>query len=76
MRFFMMQLLKNFKFYEEQDPENVYEILGIFNKTLTGDGYVYLVRNINTNVIQQKYVYWGRDKYIFIEDRTKHKIND
>lgn len=72
-----MQLLKNIKFYEEQDPENVYEILGVLRKTVTGDeGYIYLVRNINTNVIQQKYVYWGRDKYIFVEDRTKYKIDN
>lgn len=72
-----MQLLKNIKFYEEQDPENVYEILGVLRKTVTGDeGYIYLVRNINTNVIQQKYVYWNRDKYIFVEDRTKYKIDN
>lgn len=72
-----MQLLKNIKFYEEQDPENVYEILGVLRKTVTGDeGYIYLVRNINTNVIQQKYVYWNRDKYIFVEDKTKYKIDN
>ena len=71
-----MQLLKSFKFYEEQDPENVYEILGVLRKTLTGDdGYIYLVRNINTNVIQQKYVYWNRDRYVFVDEKTKCKIN-
>lgn len=72
-----MQLLKSFKFYEEQDPENVYEILGILHKTLTKDEvYTYLVRNINTNVIQQKHIYWNVGKYIFVEDKTKYKINN